>query len=286
MSLLEILILIAKCLILFVFGTTLFDVIHWILHKFEYSRFALLRFLGSLHAIHHDFLDRNMKLQRKYRWGNILHHVIPETVTGIVGVALLGFVFGWLPAAIVIGIRLVMFVGYIWQLGEDITHREKNRIAAHRSLIWVGPEYHALHHVYVNQHYSSFVAVFDLTFGTNCQIRDRRFLIAGVSELGKQLQEKLEKRGAIVTQLSEAGSIESQLSGAEVMVLADQVNPGIVERFRAIGASRLVPPEVWGFGEFNARARELYAAKDLTYRHARNNPGRALFFISRGFRIV
>jgi hypothetical protein len=219
--------------------------------------------------------------------------VIPETGTAIAGVAILGYlVFGWLPAAIVIAIRLAMFAGYLWQWGEDITHRELKRIHAHRSLLWVGPHYHALHHVFVNQHYSSFVNVFDMVFGTNCQIEGRPFLIAGESEFAAAMEESLRAKGAKVKTRKNFSITDGDLSEAEVLVLAD---PGkkrelLIDRFRGQGRNRLVPPEVWCLSGSN---EEFFSAEDMTFRYLEpsERPSRlavrtAMFYVQRGFRFV
>jgi hypothetical protein len=280
---LEILLLIVKCAVVFVLGAALFDVVHYILHVWENSRFRVLRFLGGLHGVHHLFLDKEMKLQRQHSRLNLLNHVIPEYLTAVVGMILLGFVFGWLPVLLVIALRTIMVIVYLFQKGEDFTHYEMSRINANRSLIFVGPRYHALHHVYVNQHYSSFINVFDLVCGTNCQIAGRRFLVTGSSgAYGSAMVAELRRRGALVDTATYGSDFTSQdvskmrgkLEQADVVVLAhgakgdgawdaNYVTPSkIIDLFREIGKNRLVPPEVWALGS-EIEIHPHFGARDL-----------------------
>jgi monoglucosyldiacylglycerol epimerase len=284
------LILVIKTAIVFIVSSACFDVVHYILHRWETSRFALLRKLGGLHAVHHEFLDREMRIQRAHTWPNIFLHVLPEYGTAVVGILLMGFVFGWLPSLIVLALRTLMVVVYVFQKGEDITHKELTRIKANRGILWVGPHYHALHHVYVNQHYSSFVNVFDLLFGTNGQIEERRFLILGAgSAFGLAMAARLRALGGVVETRAEASASREELERTDVLIFAGG-NTGTfaitLERFRDVAQDRLVPPEAWGLGY-------EYKAPDLTYRtiqEAAMPAGPAarvsLFFIRRGFSYV
>lgn len=269
MDALDILTLIAKCAVVFVLSAAGFDVVHYILHRFENSRWPLLRWLGGLHGVHHDFLDSQMQIQRKYTIPNLIMHVVPEYMTAVVGIILFGFIFGWLPSLIVLSIRTIMVLIYILQKGEDITHHSMKRIKANRSLFFVGPHYHALHHVYENQYYSSFVNVFDLVFGTNGQIRDRRFLVTGANgAFGSAMVEALKKRGAHV-ETAKFGEdftprdyqpMVDKLRRADVLVLAHGAkgeaaweanhlsNTLLIDAFLELGKQRLMPPEVWALG--------------------------------------
>jgi hypothetical protein len=284
--------LILKCAVVFVLGAALFDTVHYILHVWEDSRVPLLRWAGGLHGVHHKFLDRQMKIQREHTFGNLFLHVLPEYGTAVVGMALMGFVFGWLPVLIVIGIRTVMVAVYFFQKGEDFTHYERTRVNGKRYLLWVGPHYHALHHIYVKQYYSSFMNLFDLFWGTNCQTEGRTFYIHGSqSPLGDALKNELLRRD---------GLIASSLSAAEVLLIADADITAMpaVNEIREAGKNRLLPPEVWVFArpdsEFNSARETLLNDNDITYRHVAlqsSNPPlksarSALFWIKRGFRSV
>ena len=57
----------------------------------------------------------------------------------------------------------------------DYNHMAMDRVSGQQGLLWVGQNYHAMHHVYPNNFFSSFANVFDLIFGTTCQIEGRTF---------------------------------------------------------------------------------------------------------------
>jgi len=259
-----------QCAVVFVVGVVGFDTVHYILHCWEHSNWSLLRRLGALHGIHHEFLDREMKIQKRHARANILNHVIPEYGTSVMGMLVLGWLTGWWVAvAIVIALRTVMVTVYVIQGGEDITHHEMTRISANPSLFFVGPHYHAYHHVYPRQYYSSFVNIFDMIWGTNCQIRDRRFLVTGANGVfGKAMIDELTKRGAQIETAShgadfsaaDVSSLSDKLKRADVIVLAHGAKgeaawdanyvtcAKIIDLFSKLGEDRLVPPEVWGMG--------------------------------------
>lgn len=289
--------LFVKCTILFVCGSFLFDIVHYTLHVFENSRFRILRWLGGLHGVHHLFLDKEMQIQKTYSFKNIILHILPEYMTAVIGITLLGlFVFGWVPATIVIAIRTVMVIIYILQRGEDFTHKPLTRISGQRSLFFVGPQYHSLHHVYPLQYYSSFVNIFDMIFGTNCQIRDRKFVFKSTpTEFEHNLIYQLKKSGASIAS-------EASLSDVEVLILTqnESTDPSelfrIIEDFKQIGKQRLLPPEVWllNFSSRpqDVRVRSYYSDKDLTFRYISAPPHSSLsakitlLLIKRGFRYI
>jgi hypothetical protein len=61
MDLGAILLFIFEAAVVFVVSTLLFDVLHYLLHRWEHSRFALLRRFSSWHWVHHKFLNRDME---------------------------------------------------------------------------------------------------------------------------------------------------------------------------------------------------------------------------------
>ncbi len=298
----SLLILTLQCAILFVCGSFLFDIVHYVLHVFENSRFPLLRRLGALHGVHHLFLDKQMQIQKEHSFKNIILHILPEYLTAVVGISALGyFYFGWLPAGIVIGIRTVMVVVYVAQRGQDFTHQPLTRINAKRSLWFVGPQYHSLHHVFPLQHYSSFFNIFDMLFGTNCQTQGRKFLICDPStKFEKHFVEKLSKLGASLDEAQLRELAEDKLAQAEVLILSrDQQTEDtqiikFIERFKEIGLTRLLPPEVWllNFDKNSSQLsrRSFSLDQDLTFRYARVSTesglqARAvLWLFKRGFR--
>ncbi len=287
MSLNEILLIIPQAILLFILGVFGFDGVHYILHVWEHSRFRLLRFLGGLHAVHHEFLDREMKIRPQFMRANLLNHVIPEYLTGATGSVLLAAILGWWSAgAAVVVVRTVMVIFYLLQKGKDFTHNPVNRIRADRSLVFVGPAYHALHHVYVRQHYSSFINIFDFVFGTNCQIEGRNFLVFEDNQFTTAVQGRIKKSGAVVHTVSQnPEEMRRQMESSEVMILTGQPErETLIRDFTTIGKARLMPPEVWDFAPTPVFKKP---GPDLIYRHIRTRDiAVALFLIRRGFRSI
>lgn len=258
-----------EALLVFVVATTLFDTLHWLLHRWEKSRFPLLRKFSSWHWVHHKFLGLDMKVNPAYARANIWFHVLPEYLTSMAAIALFLIAIPWQPVALVAVIRTVMFVLTLREEGLDYNHMSMDRVGGKQGLLWVNNNYHAMHHLYPNNFFSSFANTFDLLFGTTCQIEGRRFLVTGASgAFGAALVKALEKRGAIV-ETAKSGrdfscgnyaGMEEKLARADVLVLShgaknlDCWNANyvtfrdLIERFTEIGKERLTPPEVWALG--------------------------------------
>lgn len=341
----DILVFLLQSALVFVLSTALFDALHWLLHRWEKSPNPLLRKFSSWHWVHHKFLGLDMQINPAYVRANIWFHILPEYLTSILGTVLFLLVFPWQPIVFVVVIRTIMLGLTLREEGLDFNHMSMDRVGGKQGLLWVNNNYHAMHHVYPHNFFSSFTNVFDLVAGTTCQIEGRRFLVTGASgAFGSAMVEALKKRGAIVETAKSgvdftAGNyagIEEKLQRADVLVLSHGAKTedcwnanyvtfrDLIERFTAIGATRLAPPEVWAVGSevefhgdmglaelkdyssskraFAARARHYYRSDDLIYRHivpssftsamgkgamsAETAVGIALFLITRGFKYV
>ena len=256
--------------LIFIVSTTLFDILHWLLHRWGKSSNPLLRRFSRWHWVHHQFLDRRMRVRPELVWKNIWFHILPEFATSMAATALFLFVFPWQPVAAVAVVRFFLLVMTLKEEGMDVNHMSMKRVSGRHGLWWVDAHYHAMHHVYPNSFYSSFSNVFDLVFGTTCQISNRKFVVTGASgAFGAALVTRLEKLGAEVRTLRSGqhfgpGHIseeaQSALQWADVLVLShgakseDCWNANVytfvdlIERFKELGQDRLVPPEVWGLG--------------------------------------
>lgn len=107
--------------------------------------------------------------------------------------------FDWIAVALVILVHTGLFIWRVVDEGRDINHMNIDRLNGRRGHVFVTPTYHALHHVYPEQHFSSFLSLFDVVFGTNRQIKGQRILVTGASgAYGQALTAKLEKLGAVV----------------------------------------------------------------------------------------
>jgi len=269
MDLWAIIVFLVQSAVIFVVSTLLFDILHYLLHRWEKSRFKLLRTFSSWHWVHHKFLDMKLDIHPGYVRQNFWFHILPEFVTGLVGTLLFLFVFPWPAVVANVVLRIVLLVGTIKEEGMDFNHMAMDRVDGQRPLWWVNNSYHALHHVHPHNFFSSFFNLFDLLFGTGNQIAGRRFLLTGASgAYGSAMKERLEREGAIVETAKSgvdfsAGNYErmrEKLERADVLILAHGAKSDdcwnanyrtavdLTELFIEIGKDRLTPPEVWGLG--------------------------------------
>lgn len=253
----------------FVASTALFDALHWILHRWEGSKVPLLRTFSSWHWVHHKFLGLDMQINPAYARANIWFHILPEYLTSMAGTLLFLLVFPWPPIAAVAAIRTVMLVMTLREEGLDYNHMSMDRVGGQQGLLWVDNNYHAMHHVYPHNFFSSFANVFDMIAGTSCQIEGRRFLITGANgAFGSAMAAALTERGGIV-ETAKSGvdftagdytAMREKLKRSDVLVLShgskseDCWNANnvtfreLTELFTELGKTRLTPPEVWALG--------------------------------------
>lgn len=266
---LDIVVFLAQAGLVFVVSTALFDALHWTLHKWEGSRIPLLRRLSSWHWVHHKFLGLDMQINPAYARANIWFHILPEYLTSMAGTLVFLFVMPWPPVAIVAVARTIMLAMTLREEGLDYNHMSMDRVGGQQGLLWVGNNYHAMHHVYPHNFFSSFANVFDLIAGTTCQIKGRRFLVTGASgAFGSAMVARLTALGGVV-ETAKSGvdfrpgdyaAMRDKLERADVLVLAHGAKSedcwnanyvtfrDLVQIFTDIGNARLAPPEVWALG--------------------------------------
>lgn len=261
--------LVFEILVLFVISTVLFDVVHFLLHQWKNSRFALLRKFSEWHNYHHKFLDENMDVQKKWGVQNLTFHIFPEYLTSCFGVLLGLFYFSEQAVIFNLILHTVFLVLRLVGKGEDINHKSITRLSSRKSLLYVNPTYHFMHHIYPNHFFSSFVGLLDLVIGTANPIKGRRFLITGASgAFGAAIKDHIEKQGG-VTQVLKFGqdytyqdysAFDRALPDTDVLILAhgskekDAMDANchsfvnIIDAYIACSKDRLVPPEVWATG--------------------------------------
>jgi hypothetical protein len=265
----DVLIFLLQAGVAFIVSTALFDALHWLLHRWEKSPNPLLRKFSSWHWVHHKFLGLDMQVNPEYARLNIWFHILPEYLTSMIGTALFLLVFPWPPIVAVAILRTIMLGMTLREEGLDYNHMSMDRVGGKQSLWWVNNNYHAMHHVYPNNFFSSFANVFDLLAGTGCQIEGRRFLVTGASgAFGGALVKALEKRGGVVEtaksgvdfSAGEYAGMKQKLERADVLVLSHGAKSDdcwnanyttfrdLIETFTELGKDRLAPPEVWALG--------------------------------------
>lgn len=250
-----------EVLLVFVMSATLFDVLHFLLHRWQRSRFRILRTFSAWHQVHHEFLDTDVKVHPELARANLLYHLIPEYLTSLAGTALGFFVFSPVAVALVLLIHTVMFLVRLKDEGVDVNHMSLDRLRGRRGLWFISPSYHALHHVHPLSFYSSIFNVFDVVIGAANQIRGRRFAVTGASgAFGMEMVRQLRKLGAHVTEVGR--DLKVDFDQTDVLVLAHgakgeaeacwsanyRMPIELGNAFIEAGMKRLVPPEIWGIG--------------------------------------
>ena len=296
----DVLLWLVELAVTFAVSTFIFDTVHWALHRWTKSRFALLRTFASWHHVHHRFLDGKMQVHMDLAATNFWAHLVPEFLTSLAGTAVFYLVFNWIPVTVVVLIHVWNFANNIRTEGMDGNHMSMDRVSGQQSLLKVNAAYHAMHHITPDNFYSSYLNVFDLLFGRSCTIRHRRFLITGASgAFGSAMKARIERLGGIVETARHgvdfaAGDTErmrARLERADVLILAHGAKGAqawdanyttfveLADLFTALGKDRLVPPEIWAVGseaEFHgdmgqadlvdyAASKRAFARRALSY---------------------
>ncbi len=255
--------------VVFVASTLVFDIIHYTLHYWRNSRFKIFRTFSAWHDVHHEFLDTNIKINKKLERNNFWYHLLPEFGSTVFGTLIFIIILPWQPVVVILTLHCVLFATRIYGKGTDVNHMDMDRLKGKRGVWFVSQSYHALHHIYPLQYYSSVMNIFDLIFATNCQIKGRKFLITGANgAYGKAMAKKITAMGGSVKtathgadySIDDYSKLDKKLTQTDVLILAhgtkniDCMNANyksfttIIDKFIDIGKTRLVPPEVWAVG--------------------------------------
>ncbi|KAJ6066670.1 uncharacterized protein N7446_003707 [Penicillium canescens] len=80
--------------------------------------------------------------------------------------------------------------------GRDSNHIVYTTVPKDNNWLFVGPEFHSLHHVYPDRYMGSFVKLFDWIGGTSYSLRSKRFVITGGSgSFGRAIIKELKREG-------------------------------------------------------------------------------------------
>jgi hypothetical protein len=196
--------LILSCFWLFLCGTFFFDIIHYVFHQFSKSNSRFLRLIGNLHAVHHFYFNRRLQFNSHYLWHNTCIELPLE-----LGCQLFGTWLGWLAlerfAIIDLGAlsENVLYGVFVIQVirvlvvailsGRDSNHKIYGTVPKNPSWFFVGPEYHALHHVDPAAYMSSSFYLFDWLFGAAYTLKSRRVTLTGASgAFGQAIMKQLQ----------------------------------------------------------------------------------------------
>jgi hypothetical protein len=169
--------LLIPCILLYLTGSFVFDVVHYLLHQCSKSRHRLLRRLGYLHQVHHLYYNRNLKVNKKYHWLNLFLELPLEILCQRLGTWL-----GWLVADclgftgsrilsrellfLVLWFEVVRIAVVAFLDGQDSNHQPFSSAPKDNNWLTVGPQYHALHHIDPAAYISSTIRVIDWILGT------------------------------------------------------------------------------------------------------------------------
>jgi hypothetical protein len=147
-----------------------------------------------------------MDFDEKYRQQNNFQALPLELALQICGSAL-GYIFATLlvPVGLVgipqshlwsiMVIQILRTLVVILTSGRDSNHFIYKTAPKDPNWIFVGPEFHCLHHVYPDRYMGSFIKLFDWILGTAYSFRGKSFLITENGPFGEAMVTELEREG-------------------------------------------------------------------------------------------
>jgi len=231
-------------------GLHVFDAIHCVLHAMLRSRHAALRGLAHPHAVHHRWLDADLRIHPEEQVANLWCHVFPEFATQAAFTLVLASLLPAATIGVALFLQVAVLAGVASRRGLDRNHLPIDVLDAYRPSVLALPAYHALHHVHPDAHYSAYSKAVDWIVGSGTVLRGRRFAVIGAeSTFGAGIADALERDGAAAVDRREAGVMPGAegLASTDVLILAlpDDRHEVAVERFIAATRRRQLPPEVW-----------------------------------------
>ncbi|CAG8014510.1 unnamed protein product [Penicillium salamii] len=226
---------------LFSVSSLFFDIVHYQLHQCTRSSHPFLRRLERIHHFHHLYYNRKMKFDQRYLRQNQFQALPLE-----LGFQIIGSCLGYMLAVLVVpnaetwitevhlwtllGIQILRSTFVICTSGRDSNHLTYQRAPKDPNWIFVGPEFHCLHHVYPKRYMGSFVKCFDWVWGTASSLRTKRFVLTGGSgAFGQAMVAELKREGVRCIRTLKFGSdwnhndfegAISAFSKSDVLILA------------------------------------------------------------------
>ncbi|CRK17951.1 Monoglucosyldiacylglycerol epimerase like protein [Verticillium longisporum] len=263
-------------------GSVLFDLVHWLAHHSGRSTNPILRWLARSHIAHHQYFDRRLNFNPAFNKQNLLLHLPLELACQAVGSLL-----SWQTTHVLFpnpqlqhqDLYLVLIFLTIrssvvaWIEGRDSNHISYTRLPKDPCSVFVGPQYHALHHIDPQGYFGSMVRLVDWIFGTATTLHGRRITVTGArGALGQALADELGREKGTSIQTARFGvdwtyddysGLEALLRTTDILVLAHGAKGddaqrancesavAIIEAFRRVRApspTSLLRPEVWYVG--------------------------------------
>jgi hypothetical protein len=261
--------LVLQALLAFLFGTVVFDAVHYTFHSCLKSKYKILRAIGSFHLAHHRFYTPQLQIDTDWTMRNLLRHAVVEYTIQMLAMASCLLFLPRAAVFIAMAFQTLIFTVVCCQRGIDPNHKPYPILPSSRGGFFVSPEYHALHHAQMNHCYSSYIKLIDYVFGSSQHLRGKRIAITGASgALGSNMKKLLEKEGAEMTTFkygvdydyNNYDKLKEPLANTDILLLchgskfdnAQAANcdsfVSIIELFKAVRKRELVPVEVWGVG--------------------------------------
>lgn len=253
----------------FLLATLLFDFIHYLMHRFMKSNFIILRKIGSWHSVHHRFFPSDLTIKKEWAESNLYRHVTLEYLVQIIGIFICGFFINIFATLLAFLFSTIIFI-MVWRnRGEDKHHRSYTILPAHSGGLFVSAHYHALHHVYPNNFFSSYIKVLDYILGAGIQITGKQIVMTGANgALGMHMKKLLIEEGATVSTLKfgvdydydHYEHLQPILHRADILLLchgskyhhAQEANCEsfikLIEFFKTRSQKTFIPLEIWAVG--------------------------------------
>ena len=105
-------------------GAICFDFVHGVLHAMLRSRWCIVRALAWPHAVHHEWIDRQLRVRWENQGRNIACHIVPEYLTQLVFTAGVAWLLPWPFAVVLALLQTGVFVAILSQRGLDQRFRQ------------------------------------------------------------------------------------------------------------------------------------------------------------------
>lgn len=262
-------VLIFQAIFAFLFGTFVFDICHYVLHQCLKSKHPWARAIGRLHLHHHRFLTPSLHIEKNASRHNFQYHIALEQSVQCLTILACHLFLPWAAICIALSLQLIILINIIYTRGIDRHHQPKSQLKSSHLPFFVDANYHALHHVYPQYFFSSYLKLLDNILGTAQPLLGKHIALTGANgALGSHMHKLLEKEGAIVLPIkygvdytyTDYSSLMPTLAKADILFLChgtkyddtQQANCdsfiAIIELFKSLHRGQLVPPEIWAVG--------------------------------------
>jgi hypothetical protein len=196
--------------------------------------------LAKAHAAHHKYFDRNLNFNKQLRLKNMLLHLPFELLFQMTGSLCSSFLIEFFFPSVSIIVRKSLVLVFIieitrsgivaWNSGHDSNHISYFKVPKDPHFLFVGPQYHALHHIDPHHYFGSMTRLFDWVAGTAVSLQGRRVALTGSrgsfgQALTKQLlQEKVKciqpVRFGIDWSYESYSGLKDILANTDILILA------------------------------------------------------------------